>query len=226
MTEVVLSPGVIVEHVGGELLVVVPGHTDVVKLTGGVAKVLEDIRAGKPVDLSHPAVSHLLELGIVSTPGVSRRGLIKAGAIGAGAGIAVLTMPGVAAAASSENAVIDVDLYLGYNLPTVFQFGVVLPGFDDNANYRPADTASPGDIVVDVQSSSITLSVEGLLSGVSAEFVSNGIVEDIHDGSLSEDGLLFDFSYNHSGQSVSLAEIVFTVEGVTYRARYTAPDPQ
>jgi hypothetical protein len=102
MTEVVLSPGVIVEHVGGELLVVVPGHTDVVKLTGGVAKVLEDIRAGKPVDLSAPAVSDLVALGIVSTPGVSRRGLIKAGAIGAGAGIAVLAMPGVAAAASDS----------------------------------------------------------------------------------------------------------------------------
>ena len=100
MTEVVLSPGVIVEHVGGELLVVVPGHTDVVKLTGGVAQVLEDIRSGSAVDLSDPAVADLLELGIVSTPGVSRRGLIKAGAIGAGAGVAVLAMPSVAAASS------------------------------------------------------------------------------------------------------------------------------
>ena len=109
MTAVVLSPGVIVEHVGGELLVVVRGHTDVVKLTGGVREMLEDIRAGKSVDVSDPVVVDLLELGIVSTPGVSRRGLIKAGAIGAGAGIAVLAMPGVAAASSSNEENDDSD---------------------------------------------------------------------------------------------------------------------
>jgi hypothetical protein len=102
MTEVIVSPGVIVEHVGGELLVVVPGQTDVVKLTGDVAEVLEDIRAGKPVDLSDPTVAGLVALGIVSTPGVSRRGLIKASAIGVGAGVAVMAIPGVAAASSHE----------------------------------------------------------------------------------------------------------------------------
>lgn len=93
-------PGVIVERVGNDLMVIVPGDADVVSLSGRPAEVLLDVKAGKAVDASDPVVLDLVDLGIVSGHGVSRRGLIKAGAVGVGAGIAVLAMPGVAAAAS------------------------------------------------------------------------------------------------------------------------------
>jgi hypothetical protein len=95
-----LSPGVIVERVGDDLMVMVPGNTEVVKLSGASAAVLLDVQAGTPVSSADPGMSDLIGAGIVLTPGVSRRGLLKTGAIGAGAGVALLAMPGVAAAAS------------------------------------------------------------------------------------------------------------------------------
>ena len=101
--------GVIVERVGDDLMVVVPGNTDVVSLSGRPAEVLLDVQAGRRVDSSDPALRDLVDMGIVSAPGVSRRGLMKAGAIGAGAGIAVFAMPSVAGASSSNDADDDDD---------------------------------------------------------------------------------------------------------------------
>jgi hypothetical protein len=95
-----VSRGVVCERVGDELMIVVPGHAEVVKLTGEAADVFLDVQAGKTPHPSATLISELEALGIIETGGMSRRGLIKAGAIGAGAGIAVLAMPGVAAASS------------------------------------------------------------------------------------------------------------------------------
>ena len=96
----IVPRGVVFEQVGGELMVVVPGRTDVVKLTGEAAEVFLDVQAGRTSPASAQLTSDLEALGIIEASGMSRRGLIKAGAIGAGAGIAVMAMPGVAAAAS------------------------------------------------------------------------------------------------------------------------------
>lgn len=96
-----INPGVIVEPLGDDLMVVVPGSKEVVCLSGRPAEIVLDLQAGKNIDPSDPAVSDLAGLGIVSTPGLSRRGMIKASAVGIGAGIAVMAMPGVAAASSS-----------------------------------------------------------------------------------------------------------------------------
>lgn len=59
-----------------------------------------DIQTGRTHNASGRLLSDLEALGMIETSGMSRRGLIKAGAIGAGAGIAVMAMPGVAAASS------------------------------------------------------------------------------------------------------------------------------
>jgi hypothetical protein len=101
-SQVTISSGVISERVGDELLVIVPGRTGTVRLTGYAADLFLDIRAGTKVDTADLVVADLVDLGITQASGMSRRGLIKAGAIGAGAGIAVLAMPGVAAASSSS----------------------------------------------------------------------------------------------------------------------------
>jgi hypothetical protein len=100
-SQVTISSGVISERVGDELLVIVPGRTGTVRLTGYAADLFLDIRAGTKVDTADLVVADLVDLGITQASGMSRRGLIKAGAIGAGAGVAVLAMPGVAAAAST-----------------------------------------------------------------------------------------------------------------------------
>lgn len=97
---IALASGVVVEPVGDEALVIVPGQTDVIRLTGPTAQAVIDICGGAPVSVSDSLLSHLVDLGIVTVPGLSRRGLIKAGALGAGAGIAVLAMPTVASASS------------------------------------------------------------------------------------------------------------------------------
>lgn len=95
-----LTPGAVIEPVGDDAMVMMPGNTDVLRITGPAAETLRNIVAGQPVDASTPAVLELANHGIISTSAMSRRGLIRAGAIGAGAGIAVLAMPSVAAAAS------------------------------------------------------------------------------------------------------------------------------
>lgn len=94
-----LSSGIVVEQLAGEVLVVSPGN-DVLRLSGAPADVVLDLQAGKQVDSSHPSVSDLVQLGIVTVSGLSRRSLVKTGVFGAGAGIAVLSLPTVAAAST------------------------------------------------------------------------------------------------------------------------------
>lgn len=101
ISRITVPTGVVAERVGHELMVLVPGRAEVVKLTGEAAEVFLDIQAGRAVQASDDIVSGLEAQGVIEIPGVSRRGLIKVGAIGTGVGIAVLAMPSVAAAASA-----------------------------------------------------------------------------------------------------------------------------
>lgn len=100
-TTIALTPGAVIEPVGDDVMVMMPGNTDILRISGAAADTLRTIVAGQPVDPTAPTVIELTDHGIISAPGMSRRGLIRAGAIGAGAGIAVLAMP-TAAMASSE----------------------------------------------------------------------------------------------------------------------------
>jgi len=95
-----IAQGVLIEKVGEELVVVIRGSNEAIRVTGETAVTLTHIQSGAQVDTRSTAIRELLELGIIEVPGFSRRGLIAAGAVGAGAGIAVLAMPGVAAASS------------------------------------------------------------------------------------------------------------------------------
>lgn len=98
---VTLSEGVLVEKLGSECVVFVPGRKDVLTLSGDMARVVVSISAGKPVSMSDPGVSELVDLGVVSAPSaLSRRGVLSVGAVGVGAGVAALAMPSVAAASS------------------------------------------------------------------------------------------------------------------------------
>lgn len=94
------APGAIIEPVGDDVMVMMPGNTDILRISGIAADTLRTIAAGQPIDPSTPTVLELANQGIISASGMSRRGLIRAGAIGVGAGIATLTMPSVAAASS------------------------------------------------------------------------------------------------------------------------------
>ena len=95
-----LAKGVVVENMGSTVLVMVPGQHDVLTLTGPAADVVNAVVAGNSIseDLE-PHTEHLIAAGVLTSP-LSRRNLLRAGAIGAGASIAVLSMPSVAAASS------------------------------------------------------------------------------------------------------------------------------
>ena len=90
------------EPVGDDVMVMMPGNTDILRISGPAADTLRTIVAGQPVNPVTPAVLELADQGIITTSAMSRRGLIRAGAVGAGAGIAVLAMPTAAMASSSE----------------------------------------------------------------------------------------------------------------------------
>ena len=201
-----VKPGVIVERVGDDLMVIVPGNSDVVKLTGGVAEVLLDISAGKSVDLSDPAVVDLLELGIVSTPGVSRRGLIKAGAIGAGAGIAVLAMPSVAAASSgddSDGGVIPLTQFGDpFSNPLRFDFQAIPPTFDDSDDLN--------SVVPTIETSTVTLS--------NGDTVTDAVT---FQGWF--DGIIFRLQTNVPSSTpvtIVAAEVQFLFKGIPWTARF------
>jgi len=96
-----ITPGVVIEYIGHEAVVMLPGSSSVMRVSEEQAHALRAIEAGHTSGLSTQAVQSLIDAGIVVThTGMSRRNLVKAGAIGAGAGIAVMAMPTVAAASS------------------------------------------------------------------------------------------------------------------------------
>ena len=85
---------------GSTVLVMIPGQHHVLTLTGPAAEVVKAVVERQYVsqDLEQE-VEGLMSAGVLTSP-MSRRNLLRAWAIGAGAGIAVLSMPSVAAASS------------------------------------------------------------------------------------------------------------------------------
>ena len=105
--EVRLSPGVVIESIGDDCLVMLPGKSTVVTLSGDECKQALAIREGEEVSLNNPAVQTLVRLGVVSAaPHLTRRHLITAGALGAGVGVTLLAMP-TAAMASSRDILVE-----------------------------------------------------------------------------------------------------------------------
>jgi hypothetical protein len=201
-----LTTGVVVERVGDDLMVVIPGNNDVVTLSGRPAAVLLDVKAGKKVDTADPALRDLVDCGILSAPGLSRRGLIKAGAIGAGAGIAVLAMPGVVAAASENNDIELIIILPAFNFQNLFEARAVPRG------YVELPTG------VTVQSSTATLSDGTVLTDC---ITFNGYMD-------QEDGIQFILdTLLPFGSPVTIvsAELVFTYENEVWTARFSASAP-
>jgi len=157
-----VTSGVLVERVGDDVMVVVPGNNDFIKLSGEAADVLLRVQAGHTMLGSETVLSELEELGVVTGAGMSRRGLIKAGAIGAGTGIAVMAMPSVAAASSDVGERIS-GVYFWIGSEVLFVL--------DERNYENFDltlsapffpTPLPSSDVNDVSRLTLTTSVAGL----------------------------------------------------------------
>jgi hypothetical protein len=144
-----LVEGVVLEQVGGDLLVAVPESLQTLRLSGDVANTLLAIHSGVAVDVLGPDVADLIDLGVVADRStVSRRGLIRAGAVGVGAGIAVLALPSAAAASSgcvALNGLWAAATPFSFLLAEGNQFGIPSPIFPS----RPLPDGNPSPLSVD-----------------------------------------------------------------------------
>jgi hypothetical protein len=103
-TTYAISPGLISEHVGQDVLVLLPGARESLCLTGEAAKAFLAIEAGlDPAPFGQEALDGLVGRGVIShgnSRGISRRALVGGGVVGLGAGAIALSLPTVAAAVS------------------------------------------------------------------------------------------------------------------------------
>ena len=136
-TGVHLGHGITHEVVADQVIVFLPASaqgspSSVVSLSGGAAEVfLRVVNGDEGVTVDTEHVSDLVSLGVVQSDvpvGVSRRAALKAGAVGAGAGIAVLALPQAAAAASVAADVIELEGFWENPEPNGIRFVAEIPG--------------------------------------------------------------------------------------------------
>jgi hypothetical protein len=102
MQQVFLADNIVVENVGHDLLVFLPGSSDILRLSGEPADLLRSVVDGKiPNSVDSGVVHRLIELGVLRSPAISRRHFVGASALGLGAGLSLMALPHTAAAASS-----------------------------------------------------------------------------------------------------------------------------
>lgn len=101
-----LADNLLIEKVGEEILVLHADSLESLRLTGEAAKMVEELHEnGRSPLPQSDAATELLSAGILETEqpsGLSRRSLLKTGAIGVGAGVASLALPTAAYAASAS----------------------------------------------------------------------------------------------------------------------------
>lgn len=96
-----LASGVVVEDVGNDVLVFLPGSSEILRLSGEPAEFLRSVVAGRaPDSVDSGVVPRLIELDVLSSPAISRRHFVGASAVTVGAGFSVMALPQAAAAAS------------------------------------------------------------------------------------------------------------------------------
>ena len=117
---VTLSDNVLLEHVGSDVMAMVPGADQVVALSGESARIVTFLTETGSADLEDSDIlDELIRAGVVHpelAAGPSRRGLLVGAAGVAGAGVLALSMPS-AAMASSDPAKFGEALV--YTLPTI-----------------------------------------------------------------------------------------------------------
>jgi hypothetical protein len=99
----VLANGIVVEKVGVDLVVFLTESSEVLRLSGPPADLLRRIVEGEVPDPSDAeTMGRLVELGIVRSGAMSRRGFVRATAVGMGAGFSLMALPHSAVAASTD----------------------------------------------------------------------------------------------------------------------------
>lgn len=97
-----LNPSAVFEVIGDDVIVHLRASDDVIRLSGAQARAVVAIAAGEEIfEISDEDIDELVACGIVTAAGfVTRRSLLRTGALGAATGLAVVALPSVAAASS------------------------------------------------------------------------------------------------------------------------------
>ena len=176
-----------------------PSRTTALKLSGPHAEFTRALQAGLPVDVDSTIVADLVDQGVVERcAGVARRSVLRAGALGLGAGVAVLAMPSIAAA--SSGGCLDGEPVAGDYFPTG----------DDDWRFVVPDFRLPNGTV---------------LSDLSSLTVHFGSVSATSQSPTEQFGdFRWDIPVGGSVPTVGDVGVVcgnFTVSGVTYRGSFS-----
>jgi len=227
-----VPPSVFAEVIGEDVLVFVSDKSEAIRLSGVVAQNFLAIYAGRQADLSESAVEELVSAGIVQERVVSRRGLVKAGTLGIGAGISVLAMPSVARASSSPGT--DLTSFQGYfkiSIPltqlrtnpdtsTNEVFGLLLriEGRYNQADERQSDLGIP-------DGTAGTFTLQGVDPGLSVQFgnASDSLGVD-EEGFFVVPNPAFPYADYAEKGGVLVHTLEFVVGGKTYSGLVTVTD--
>ena len=144
-----------VEFVGDDALVMTGQPRQVLRFSGEPARAIREVVSVGKTTCSTSVVQNLMDLGVITPSGMTRRSVLAAGGIGLGAGVAVIAMPTVAAASSVIQVRGDYYVYDNTRVtPNVRSLQARIPG----TNGAPAVDFPEG------QGSPSALSVDGLPS--------------------------------------------------------------
>jgi hypothetical protein len=191
--------------VGEDVVIMLPRATEVIRISGDAASAIRAIEAGDTPVLHSAIVADLMERGVVVfKTGMSRRALITSGAIGVGAGIAVMAMPSVAAASSDSESPIEM----------LRQNNEVTSSFFEAYPRLPKSTIT--DTIV-ITSALVTLGDNPPVDAIPLGFEYFGIGEGV-DGS---DVVVFRFNPSLPEGTITRLEVRFTGENVLFWAVYS-----
>jgi hypothetical protein len=209
-----LAPGVTIEHVGDEFLVLLPGSTEILRLSGDAAAAVRKIHQGKYGAIPPEVANFLVARGVFARQdSISRRGVIKAGAIGVVSGAAVLTFPAVAAAASSDSNSDPYEMTLQGNYGSTNGVSFIL-------DFGTPFERNPGGIDPGVTVDSAVFTNSGALADITG-------IDGISFGTLSSSE--WDIRVQRTAHSsfsdanTSKFELTFTFNGTTYDAVWVKP---
>lgn len=196
-----IAPGVVLEDLGREMLVVVPGRSEIIRLSGPSAKTVRALQQGFQPNTDDTSLRELRDLGITgSTSGFSRRSLLRAGVLGVGAGITVAAMPSLALASSSEAPLFGSWAVFDSNIEFTFEW---------TSNPRPSDDLNDGGpkpspisseaFAASVGNPSTEGSTTAWLGAISIVFGSSSFVPSgAYTGTFTFDGATYEVTFNET----------------------------
>ncbi|WP_158665529.1 hypothetical protein [Pontimonas salivibrio] len=219
MNKFQLNTACVFEVVGEEVFATVPGQVDVIRLSGNYARTVRNLDAMHSQDVNSEVLHELERLGVIEPvkEGLSRRSLVKGGAVLAGAGIATLALPSIAAA-SSGISVGEIGFW-SYNTSGPDGYNIILsavqgsPGWSEFP-FNPTETPPSAISVSAVPSASLS-AFSAPVGGTVLSSYFEWVGAEVSTGRVSVD------TYRGGG---GFLQASFTWGGMTYSASFNGDD--